>query len=176
MRVYIPATPVDLAMLQEQSWVDMSSPVACALTPHMYESPESTGERDEEELEYCAFLEASHLSLACLQQQREQQTDDALSYRRLVISVDLPDNHLAGYPETGREEGQILLDPARIERRQVAAIHIDLPHMAPVVNAYVESLVQGQGPSEDVSEELEHTALAWYAPEEIPLVLQSMHS
>ncbi len=166
MRVYIPATVLMLRTLSAAGELSAVGATAFALTPMLRESYASG---TSEELEYAAMLEAARASLRLLEAELEEDPELVLP-RRAVISADVdgaalrPDLDYAVVKLTGP-----------VQLKQVAAIHLDTSEAEEAVRAaaaVVDAADLGDGDAEFTLGEAEDHELAWYAPEELPFLLE----
>ncbi|MGB6163620.1 MAG: hypothetical protein WBF75_13815 [Pseudonocardiaceae bacterium] len=165
MRVYIPATLAMLRVLVESGELLPVSGTAFALTPMLRESY-AVG--DAEELEYAALNEAARASLRLLA--AELDGDPAALPRRVVVAADVervrlrPDLDDAAVTVTGAV-------PASV----VAAVHVDVAEAENAVRAavaVVDAADLGDPDAEFALGEAEDHAMAWYATQEIPFLLE----
>src|SRR5689334_25425079 len=113
MRVYVPATMAQLAVLRERG--ELVAPVEVhAVTPTLREW---YAEGDEEELEYVAFTRAAQGALQLLRH------DPGAPRRRVVVSADVPVGDVR--PEDVELGSSTVRLPGPVTLVQVAAIHVD---------------------------------------------------
>ena len=167
MRVYIPATVAMLKALSTDGELAAVGGTAFALTPALRESYASGGD---EELEYAAMLDAARASLRLLNTELEKDPDAPV--RRAVVSADVdgaelrPDLDYAVVKLTGPV-------PLKI----VAAVHLDTPEAEDAVRAaaaVVDAADLGDPDAEFTMGDAEDHELAWYAPQELPFLLELM--
>ncbi len=165
MRVYIPATLAMLRVLVEAGELLPVSGTAFALTPMLRESY-AVG--DAEELEYAALNEAARASLRLLA--AELDGDPAALPRRVVVAADVervrlrPDLDDAAVTVTGA-----------VPASAVAAVHVDVAEAENAVRAavaVVDAADLGDPDAEFALGEAEDHAMAWYATQEIPFLLE----
>lgn len=165
MRVFIPATMGMLGTLVKTGQLAPVNNTAFALTPALRESYTSG---DTEELEYAAMLDAARASLRLLAV--ELDTDPGTPPRRVVLAADVegvtlrPDLDFAVVRLSG---------PVSVE--QVAAAHVDGAEAEAAVRAaaaVVDAADLGDPDAEFVLGGAEDHELAWYAPEELPFLLE----
>jgi hypothetical protein len=143
IRVYVPATRPMLVALRDTGTLppaalDGQPSVAHAVTPALREW---YIEGDEEELEYAAFTRAAQSALDLL------YADPDAPRRRVVVSADLPPAALA---VLSRDPGASLVGlTAPVERRQVAAIHVDATSAEADVAAAVGAVPLAETGDED---------------------------
>jgi hypothetical protein len=161
MRVYIPATLAMLSLLIADGDFQPRSGTAFAVTPALRES---YAEGDDEELAEVAIAEAAMASIRLL----ATESDDDLPLRRAVVIADAdaesrPDLDTA----VVRLKGRVGLD-------QVVAVYVDNAAAEPAVGAAVEVIDSADLGDEDaeltVGDAQDH-ALAWYATQELPFLL-----
>ncbi|KAA9162362.1 hypothetical protein FPZ12_012075 [Amycolatopsis acidicola] len=161
MRVYLPATIDMLRKLVSDGKLQPIGGTGFALTPALRESYVSG---DTEELEYAALLDAARASLRLL------GADEKERPRRVVISVDT--EHATVRPDLDaaavKVSGPILLD-------DIAAVHVDAEEAEDAVRAAAEIIDAadlGDLDAEFTLGEAEDHELAWYAPQELPFLLE----
>ena len=161
MRVYIPATLAMLSLLIADGDFQPRSGTAFAVTPALQES---YAEGDDEELAEVAIAEAAMASIRLL----ATESDDDLPLRRAVVVADAdaesrPDLDTA----VVRLKGRVGLD-------QVVAVYVDNIAAEPAVAAAIEVIDSADLGDEDaeltVGDAQDH-ALAWYATQELPFLL-----
>ena len=161
MRVYIPATLAMLSLLITDGDFQPRSGTAFAVTPALRES---YAEGDDEELAEVAIAEAAMASIRLL----ATESDDDLPLRRAVVIADAdaesrPDLDTA----VVRLKGRVGLD-------QVVAVYVDNVAAEPAVAAAIEVIDSADLGDEDaeltVGDAQDH-ALAWYATQELPFLL-----
>ncbi|MBA8825059.1 hypothetical protein FHX42_002410 [Saccharopolyspora lacisalsi] len=140
---------------------------AFALTPVFRESYASG---DTEELEYAAMREAARASLRLI----ASETDEAekAEYRRVVISVDSEDATLR--PDL--DDAVVRLSES-VQWEQLAAVHMDAEDAEDAVRvaaAVIDAADLGDEEAELALGDAEDHELAWYAPQEVPFVLELM--
>lgn len=166
MRVYIPATVLMLRTLNAAGELSAVTDTAFALTPMLRESYASG---TSEELEYAAMLEAARASLRLLEAELEEEPELVLP-RRAVISADVDGATLR--PDL---DYAVVKLASPIQMKQVAAIHLDTSDAEDAVRAaaaVVDAADLGDGDAEFTLGEAEDHELAWYAPEELPFLLE----
>jgi hypothetical protein len=161
MRVYVPATLAMLSLLIADGDFQPRSGTAFAVTPALRES---YAEGDDEELAEVAIAEAAMASIRLL----ATESDDDLPLRRAVVIADAdaesrPDLDTA----VVRLKGRVGLD-------QVVAVYVDNAAAEPAVAAAIEVIDSADLGDEDaeltVGDAQDH-ALAWYATQELPFLL-----
>lgn len=166
MRVYLPATFAMLADLNETGVVHARSGWGFALTPALSEFYTSG---DEEEIAYAAFLDASAASLRLL----GIGDEETFPYRRVVLSVDLPDTSVTLMPDMG--ESVVRLDPAQVAVDDVAAIHVDIEESEEATRAAIEAIDAADLGDEDaelaVGDALDNF-MAFYDRTELPFLIE----
>jgi hypothetical protein len=161
MRVYLPATVETLRALLETGEVGPAPLRAYAVTPALREWYVDS---DLESLEYAALLEAARASLRLLDLDRKAPR------RRVVIAADAPD--VALRPEVERSAVEL---PRPVPVRLVAAVHVDAPEAEPAVTAAADAVLEadlGSDAAQFTLDEAEGHELAWYASQEIGLLLE----
>jgi len=136
---------------------------AFALTPALREAY-ATGSA--EELEYAAMLDAARASLRLI------ASDPKAPPRRVVVSADLDDVTLR--PDL---DHAVVRLSGPIPIRVVAAVHMDAPDAEPAVRAAVaviDAADLGDADAEFTLGDAEDHELAWYAPQELPFLLELM--
>ncbi len=167
MRIYLPATLRMLRQLVADGQLQPRSGTAFALTPALRESYASG---DTEELEYAAMREAGRASLRLIA--GEQAEDEKVQARRVVISVDLDDVELR--PDL---DYAVVRVSGPVPLSQVAAVHVDTEDAEGAVRAaaeVVDAADLGDPDAEFALGEAEDHELAWYAPQEVPFLLELM--
>lgn len=165
MRIYLPATLPMLQQLVADKQLQPLGGTAFALTPALRESY-ATG--DTEELEYAAMREAARASLRLLAADEEGKIDR----RRVVISADVDDVTLR--PDL---DHAVVKVSGPVNWKQLAAVHVDTTEAEDAVRAAVEVIDAadlGDPDAEFVLGEAEDHELAWYAPQEVPFLLELM--
>lgn len=167
MRVYLPATLRMLRKLVEDEQLQPLSGTAFALTPAFRESY-ATGET--EELEYAAMREAARASLRLLSS--ELAEDEKTEPRRVVVSADS-----AGATLRPDLDDAVVRLPGPIAWTDVAAVHVDSGEAEESVRAaadVIDSADLGDEDAELTLGDAEDHELAWYAPQEVPFLLELM--
>ena len=171
MRVYVPATLEFLKVLAAEGEFSPVSRTAFAVTPTLREAYSSG---DDEELSEVAMGEAARASLRLIAAAVDDEADtgtvaDGVVYRRAVIAADVDDPTLR--PDL--DDAVVRLkEPLRMD--QVASVHVDLEGaeeaVAKAVSA-VDAADMGDADAEFVLGDAEDHTLAWYAPLELPFLL-----
>ena len=161
MRVYIPATLAMLSLLIADGDFQPRSGTAFAVTPALRES---YAEGDDEELAEVAIAEAAMASIRLL----ATESDDDLPLRRAVVIADADAESRTDLDTAVvRLKGRIGLD-------QVVAVYVDNAAAEPAVAAAIEVIDAADLGDEDaeltVGDAQDH-ALAWYATQELPFLL-----
>ncbi|HKS44770.1 MAG TPA: hypothetical protein VJT49_06560 [Amycolatopsis sp.] len=161
MRVYLPATIGMLRKLVAERKLQPVSATGFALTPALRESYVSGST---EELEYAALLDAARASLRLL------ADDEKEIPRRVVISADVED--ATARPDLDaavvRLGGPVTLD-------DVAAVHVDTEDAEEAVRiaaGLIDAADLGDPDAEFALGDAEDHELAWYAPQELPFLLE----
>jgi len=161
VRVYLPATIAMLRDLETAGEFRARSGTGFALTPALRESYASGSD---EELEYAALLDAARASLRLIAAEEKPEP------RRVVISADIDEVTLR--PDLDAAVVR-LAGPVKIA--DVAAIHVDAAEAAESVQAAAAVIDQadlGDPDAEFTLGDAEDHELAWYAPQELPFLLE----
>ncbi|WP_028662264.1 DUF6912 family protein [Saccharomonospora iraqiensis] len=198
MRVYVPATVRMLRELVDHGEVLPVNGTAFALTPALRESYTSG---TTEELEYAALTEAARASLRLLAAERDSDGADADGGDS--DGADAADGDADGVPSdpdraTGGKHPPrrvvISADPEEVTLRPdldhavvrlsgpvpldtVAAVHVDTPDAESAVLAaapVIDDADLGDEDAELALGDAEDHELAWYAPQELPFLLELM--
>jgi hypothetical protein len=134
---------------------------AFALTPSMREAYLSGSD---EELEYAALLDAARASLRLISAEEKGEP------RRVVVSADVDDVSLRPDLDAAavRVGGPVPLSA-------IAAIHVDAPEAQDAVAAaaaVIDAADLGDEDAEFKVGDAEDHELAWYAPQELPFLLE----
>ncbi|GGS25736.1 MULTISPECIES: DUF6912 family protein [Actinokineospora] len=167
MRVYIPATVAMLKALNADGELTAVGNTAFALTPALRESYASGGD---EELEYAAMLDAARASLRLLN--AELEADPETAVRRAVVSADVDGAELR--PDL---DHAVVKLAGPVPLKVVAAVHLDTPDAEDAVRAaaaVVDAADLGDPDAEFTLGDAEDHELAWYAPQELPFLLELM--
>ena len=167
MRVYVPVTLSMLRRLVDEGELFPVGGKAFALTPALRESYAAGGT---DELEYAAMLDAARASLRLLA--AELIVDPKTPPRRAVVSADVDGARLRPDLDDAvvEFEGPLLIG-------QVAAVHVDTEGAQDAVLSAVELVDAadlGDPDAEFVMGGAEDHELAWYAPQEVPFLLDLM--
>lgn len=170
MRVYLPAT---IAMLSELSSSGEFLPVngtAFAVTPALREFYTSGST---EELEYAALLEAARASLRLIASERDLAGEQTpVRTRRVVVSADMDDVTV----RSDLDDAVVRLSGS-VPMTSVAAVHVDTADAESAVSLaaeVVDSADLGDQDAELALGDVEDHELAWYAPQEVPFLLELM--
>jgi hypothetical protein len=167
VRVYIPATLSMLGTLVKTGEIAAVGGTAFALTPSLRESY-ATG--DTEELEYAAMAEAAMASLRLLAV--ELDADPLARPRRAVISADV-----GGVTNRPDLDAAVVKLSGPVLMSQIASVHVDNEAAEQAVRAaatVVEEADLGDADAEFTVGDAEDHELAWYAPQELPFLLELM--
>jgi hypothetical protein len=167
MRVYLPATVRMVRKLVEERQFQPLSGTGFALTPALRESYSSG---DTEELEYAAMREATRASLRLIAS--EGAEDEKAELRRVVISADVDDVTLR--PDL---DNAVVRLSGPVPWETVAAVHVDAQEAEDAVRAaseVIDAADLGDPDAEFTLGEAEDHELAWYAPQEVPFLLELM--
>ncbi|MGY0501219.1 DUF6912 family protein [Nocardia sp. FBN12] len=178
MRVYIPATiPILRQLVDEQQLFPLGG-TAFAVTPALREAYAAG---DDDELAEVAMQEAARASMRLIGAERDGLDDlgdsegaaaDPVSpvYRRAVIAADVPGATLR--PDL---DDAVVKLSGPLTFKQVAAVHVDLadaePQVAKAVDV-IDAADLGDTDAEFVLGDAEDHQLAWYAPQEVPFLLE----
>ncbi|WP_026424492.1 DUF6912 family protein [Actinokineospora inagensis] len=165
MRVYIPATVAMLRELSSAGELAAVSGTAFALTPALRESYATGGD---EELEYAAMLDAARASLRLLG--AELATDPDVPMRRAVVAADVDGAQLR--PDL---DHAVVRLTGPVPMKVVASVHLDTEEAVVAVRAAVAAVDAadlGDPDAEFVLGDAEDHELAWYAPQELPFLLE----
>lgn len=161
MRVYLPATIEMLRKLVSDGKLQPPGGTGFALTAALRESYISG---DTEELEYAALLDAARASLRLIGDEGEERP------RRVVISVDVED--VTVRPDL---DAAVVKVSGPITMEDVAAVHVDTEEAEEAVRAaaaVIDAADLGDLDAEFALGEAEDHELAWYAPQELPFLLE----
>ncbi|MQA10090.1 MAG: hypothetical protein GEU98_16350 [Pseudonocardiaceae bacterium] len=163
MRVYIPATIAMLSELVEAGELHARSGTGFALTPALRESY-ATG--SSEELEYAALLEAARASLRLISAEVDGYD------RRVVISAEV--SEVTPRPDL---DNAVVRLAGPVPITAIAAVHVDSEDAEAAVRAAakaVDAADLGDPDAEFTLGDAEDHELAWYAPQELPFLLELM--
>jgi hypothetical protein len=164
MRVYIPATLAMLQQLVADGSFQPLSGTAFAVTPTLRES---YAEGDDEELAEVAIGEAALASLRLLAAEAGH-ADGGLPLRRAVV---IADADAAVRPDL---DDAVVRVSGRVNLEQVVAAYVDNADAEPAVKAAIAVIDDADLGDEDadfvVGDAQDH-ALAWYATQELPFLL-----
>lgn len=162
MRVYIPATLPMLQELVNDGYLQPRGGTAFAVTPTLREA---YAEGDDEELAEIAIGEAALASIRLL----SADPDGGLPVRRVVVVADADKTTLR--PDL---DDAVVRVSGRIAMDQVVAVYVDNADAEPAVRAAIEVIDEADFGDEDaeltVGDAQDH-ALAWYATQEVPFLL-----
>lgn len=167
MRVYVPATVRMLRKLVEEWQLQPYSGTAFALTPALRESYASG---DSEELEYAALREAARAALRLIASELAEEEKTEL--RRVVVSADVENVTLR--PDL---DHAVVRLSGPVRWKDVAAVHVDATEAEDAVRAAADMIDEadlGDPDAEFTLGEAEDHELAWYAPQEVPFLLELM--
>ncbi|WP_034270109.1 DUF6912 family protein [Haloechinothrix halophila] len=165
MRVYLPAT---IGMLRELVAKDEFLPLngtGFALTPALRESYTSGST---EELEYVAQLDAARASLRLIA--ADLEGEETVTPRRAVIAADVDD--VEQRPDL---DNAVVRVSGPIPMSAVASVHVDGADAEDAVLAaakVVDAADLGDLDAEFAIGDAEDHELAWYAPQELPFLLE----
>ena len=167
MRVYVPATVRMLRQLVDNKQLQPLSGTAFALTPALRESYASG---DTEELEYAAMREAARASLRLIA--GELGEDEKAEVRRVVVSADVDDVTLRSDLDAA-----VVRLSGPVQWSELAAVHVDSAEAEDAVRAaadVIDAADLGDLDADFTLGEAEDHELAWYAPQEVPFLLELM--
>ncbi len=171
--------PATIGMLRQLLDAGELAPVggtAFALTPALRESYTSG---TTEELEYAALTDAARASLRLLAVDTDRggsddkdDKDDKEPPRRVVVSADVDDVTLRPDLDDSvvKVSGPVAMDA-------IAAVHVDAPEAEDAVlaaAAVIDDADLGDEDAELTLGDVEDHELAWYAPQELPFLLELM--
>lgn len=160
MRVYLPATYSSLKELLDTEEMVVASGWGFAVTPALKEFYTYS---DEEEISYIAFQEAARASLRLL-----SLGVDHFPYRRVVITVEVPDSRITLSPQSG--DAVVSIDPQRVSLSDISALHVDIEANEPATMKAIDVVHDADLGDEDaelaVWDALDNF-LAWYDPTEL---------
>lgn len=162
MRVYLPATSSQLRGLAENGSIGPAPLTAFAVTPGLREW---YVDDDIDELEYAASMEAARSSLRLI------EADPAAARRRVVISLDAPDDTVTIRDDLDRGVVSLASD---VSSKQIAAIHVDDADAEQTIAAAAEAIDRadlGDEDAQQAADDAEGYELSWYDPSELGLVL-----
>lgn len=165
MRVYLPATSVELRALHESGSVAGPPFTAFAVTPGLREW---YLDDDAEALEYAAMTEAARASLRLLDAEPEA------ARRRVVLAADVPDAAVEVRDDLDRGVVQVR---EALPVSAVASVHVDDADAEPIVAAAAEAIVAadlGDPQAQERTDDAEGFELAWYATQEIGSLLDTL--
>ncbi|TGD84152.1 hypothetical protein BayCH28_26530 [Mycolicibacterium sp. CH28] len=169
MRVYIPATLAMLQQLVADGSLQPRSGTAFAVTPTLRES---YAEGDDEELAEVAIGEAALASLRLLAAEVGEDSDPSdLPLRRAVLVADAPDDAVTLRPDL---DDAVVRIGGRVQLDQVVAAYVDNAVAEPAVKAAIAVIDEadlGDEDAEFVVGDAQDHALAWYATQELPFLL-----
>jgi len=165
MRVYLPATIGMLRDLVEQDEFLPVNGTGFALTPALRESYTS-GSTDE--LEYVAQLDAARASLRLIA--ADLEGEEAAMPRRVVVAADVDD--VRQRPDL---DNAVVRVGGAVPMSAVASVHVDGADAEDAVLAaakVVDAADLGDLDAEFALGDAEDHELAWYAPQELPFLLE----
>lgn len=164
MRVYLPATTAQVAVLYHQGGLSSHDLVGWAVTPGLREAYASG---DTEELEYVA---SSLAARACL---RLLESDPAAPRRRVVLALELAPGEVEADPAGA---GRVRLTSG-VPLACVAAVLADDARATPAVAAAVGALPAAAAGDPDAGFLVDACAeheLCWWATQEVPDLLTDL--
>ncbi|MBV8932880.1 MAG: hypothetical protein JOZ47_12625 [Kutzneria sp.] len=167
MRVYVPATVGMLRQMLDDDELKPINGTAFALTPALRESYASG---DTDELEYAAMLDAARASLRLLAM--ELSEDPTALARRVVVAAEVDDAALR--PDL---DFSVVRLSGPVPTDTLVAVHVDTADAEPSVraaSAVIDAADLGDPDAEFTLGNAEDHELAWYAPQELPFLLELM--
>lgn len=167
MRVYIPATLAMLQQLVADGSLRVLGGTAFAVTPMIRES---YAHGDEEQLAEVALRDAAMASLRLLAVQADSPDDDDLRPRRAVLVAEVD-----GASVRPDLDDAVVRLAAPVGIGDVVAAYVDTTDAESAVAAAVEVIDGadlGDEDSELVVGDAQDHDLAWYAPQELPFLLE----
>jgi hypothetical protein len=164
VRVYLPATIPMLHALRADGELTAVNNTAFALTPALRESY-ATGSA--EELEYAAMLEAARASIRLLA--ADLARDPTAPPRRAVLAADVD----GAVPRPDLDAAVVRL-AGPVPLKVIAAVHLDTADAEDAVRAaaaVIDEADLGDPDAEFTLGDAEDYELAWYAPQELPFLL-----
>lgn len=167
MRVYIPTTLVALQKLVADRHLLVVNGTAFAVTPTLREA---YAEGDDDELAEVALRDAALASLRLLAGGADLAPGSGLPPRRAVVVADAEEVT----PRPDLDDGVVrLAGPVPLDA--VVAVYVDNADAEPAVLAAVDVIDEADLGDEDaeltVGDAQDHD-LAWYAPQELPFLLE----
>lgn len=166
MRVYLPATFAMLRELEENRRVAPRRGWGFAVTPTLRDFYTSG---DDEELADIAFEAAAEASIRLL----GAEPDEHFPHRRVVVSVDLPNEALTFAPEMG--DPVLKIERPAVELADVAALHVDVKDSEEATARAIAAIAQADLGDEDAQltvGDAQDQLLAWYDPTELPFLVE----
>lgn len=177
LRVFVPATVTMLRELVANQQLRAVDDTAFAVTPSLRES---YAFGDDEELAEVAKAEGARASLRLLASDQRviahgtngheaPNGHDTLLYRRAVVAADV-----AGAAARPDLDDAVVRLAGPIAWNQVASVHLDLAEAEPAVRRAIDVIDAadlGDEDAEFVLGDAEDHQLAWYAPQELPFLL-----
>lgn len=164
--------PATIGMLRQLLDAGELAPVggtAFALTPALRESYTSG---TTEELEYAALTDAARASLRLLATDAGAGDEDKEPPRRVVVSADIDDVTLR--PDL---DDSVVKLSGPVPSDAIAVVHEDAPEAEDAVlaaAAVIDDADLGDKDAELALGDVEDHDLAWYAPQELPFLLELM--
>lgn len=171
MRVYVPATVSMLGDLVQHDEIRPVGGTAFAVTPAVREFYTSGST---EELEYAVLLSAARASLRLLATdpagEAASERDESERMRRVVISADVEEVTV----RSDLEEAVVRISGS-VPCGEIASVHVDTGEAERAVAAAAEAVDAadlGEEAAELTVGDAEDHELAWYAPQEVPFLLE----
>ncbi|AOW92228.1 hypothetical protein BFN03_04570 [Rhodococcus sp. WMMA185] len=166
-RIYVPATIEILGRLVADQEFDPMSRTAFAVTATLREAYSSG---DDEELAEVAMDEAARASLRLIAGRVAEGGAEGVRFRRAVVAADVEEVT----PRPDLDDAVVRL-PGPVTIAQVAAVHVDLEEAERDVEraaSVIDEADLGDSDAEFVLGDAEDHALAWYATQELPFLLE----
>lgn len=170
MRVYIPTTLVALQQLVADRLLLVVNGTAFAVTPTLREA---YAEGDDDELAEVALREAALASLRLLAGGVEAASDAGLPLRRAVVVADTAEDVEVTLRPDLDDAVVRLKGPVPIG--SVVAVYVDNADAEPAVRAAIDVIDDADLGDEDAEltvGDAQDYDLAWYAPQELPFLLE----
>lgn len=165
MRVFVPATSVELTGLTTSGQFGSPPITAFAVTPGLREW---YVDDDAEELEYAAMLDAARASLRLI------DVDPDAARRRVVVAADLAASDVVVHDDIDR--GVVRLSRA-VTMADIAAVHVDDADAEDAVSRAAQAVIAadlGQAEAQATVDDAEGYELSWYANQEIAGLLETL--
>ena len=165
MRIFVPATSADLAVLVEAGQFGSPPITAFAVTPGLREW---YVDDDPDELEYAAMLEAARASLRMI------DSDPTVARRRVVVAVEVAAAEVAVRDDLDRGVVRV---SAVVAMADIAAVHVDDADAEAAVALAAQAIIAsdlGEADAQAAVDDAEGYELSWYANQEIAGLLETL--